>query len=47
MKHLVDALRDSFLGLPSFSWTDVGVMALWLVVGVVVASRTFRWEPGR
>jgi len=47
VKHLVDALRDSFLGLPSFSWTDVGVMALWLVVGVVVASRTFRWEPGR
>ena len=47
VKHLVDALRDSFLGLPSFSWTNVGVMALWLVVGVVVASRTFRWEPGR
>ena len=45
VKHLVDALRDSFLGLPSFSWTDVGVLALWLVVGVVVAARTFRWEP--
>ncbi|HYJ61884.1 MAG TPA: ABC transporter permease [Actinomycetota bacterium] len=47
VKHLVDALRDSFLGLPSFSWMDVVVMALWLVIGVVVAAKTFRWEPGR
>lgn len=47
VKHLVDALRDSFLGLPSFSWTDVAVMAVWMVAGVLVASRTFKWEPRR
>lgn len=47
VKHLVDALRDSFLGLPSFSWTDIAVMGIWLLAGVLVASRTFRWEPRR
>lgn len=47
VKHLVDALRDSFLGLPSFSWTDVGVLALWMVAGILVAAKTFRWEPRR
>jgi ABC-2 type transport system permease protein len=48
VRHLVDAMRDSYLGLTSvFSWSDVGVMAIWAVVGVAVASRTFKWEPGR
>lgn len=46
VKHLVDAMRDSYLGLP-FHWSDLAVLALWAVVGVVVASRTFRWEPSR
>ena len=46
VRHLVDAMRDSYLGAP-FHWADVAVMAAWLVVGIVVASRTFRWEPGR
>ena len=46
VKHLVDAMRDSYLGLP-FHWSDLAVLALWTVVGVVVASRTFRWEPSR
>ena len=48
VRHLVDAMRDSYLGLTeSFAWSDIGVMAIWAVVGVAVASRTFRWEPGR
>ncbi len=47
VRHLVNALRDSFLGLPGFSWSDVGVLAIWLAVGVVVAARTFKWEPRR
>ena len=46
VKHLVDAMRDSYLGLP-FHWSDLAVLALWAVVGVVIASRTFRWEPSR
>jgi len=46
VKHLVDAMRDSYLGLP-FHWSDLAVLALWTVVGVFIASRTFRWEPSR
>jgi ABC-2 type transport system permease protein len=46
VKPLVDAMRSSYLGV-SFDWSDLLVMAIWLVAAVVVASRTFRWEPGR
>jgi ABC-2 type transport system permease protein len=46
VRHLVDAMRASYLGAP-FHWFDVLVMAIWLVGAVIVASRTFRWEPGR
>jgi ABC-2 type transport system permease protein len=46
VKHLVDAMRASYLGL-SFHWSDIVVMGIWLVAAVLVASRTFRWEPGR
>jgi ABC-2 type transport system permease protein len=46
VKHLVDAMRDSYLGLP-FHWSDLGVLAVWTVIAVVVATRTFRWEPSR
>ena len=48
VRHLVDAMRESYLGLTqTFAWSDLGVMAIWAVVGVAVASRTFRWEPRR
>jgi ABC-2 type transport system permease protein len=46
VKHLVDAMRASYLGAP-FHWSDILVMAIWLVGAVVVASRTFKWEPAR
>jgi ABC-2 type transport system permease protein len=46
VKHLVDAMRNSYLGLP-FHWSDVAVLALWAVAAVVVAVRTFEWEPSR
>jgi len=46
VKHLVDGMRDSYLGL-SFHWSDVAVMAIWMAAGLLVARRTFRWEPSR
>ena len=46
VKHLVDAMRASYLGLP-FHWSDIAVLGIWAVAAVIVASRTFRWEPGR
>jgi ABC-2 type transport system permease protein len=46
VKHLVDAMRESYLGVP-FHWADLAVLAVWAVAGVVVATRTFKWEPGR
>lgn len=46
VKHLVDGMRDTYLGLP-FAWADLAVLAAWAVIGIVVAVRTFRWEPSR
>lgn len=46
VRHLVEAMRSSYLGLP-FHWSDVGVLLAWLAIGIVVAMRTFRWEPRR
>jgi ABC-2 type transport system permease protein len=30
---------------PGFRWDNLAVVAAWGVVGVVVASRSFKWEP--
>jgi len=46
VKHLVDAMRASYLGVP-FHWSDILVMAIWLLAAVVVAARRFKWEPAR
>jgi ABC-2 type transport system permease protein len=46
VKHLVDAMRDSYLGI-GFHWSDVAVLVLWAVIGLVFAVRTFKWEPSR
>jgi ABC-2 type transport system permease protein len=46
VRHLVDAMRASYLGAP-FHWSDILVMAVWLVGAVIVAARTFKWEPSR
>ena len=47
VRHLVDAFLGAYYGKPvfDFSWGDVGVVALWGVAGLVVAARTFSWEP--
>jgi ABC-2 type transport system permease protein len=46
VKHLVNAMGASYLGA-TFHWSDILVMAVWLVGAVIVASRTFKWEPAR
>jgi ABC-2 type transport system permease protein len=46
VRHLVQAMQYSYLGLP-FHWSDIAVMAVWMIGAIVVATRTFRWEPGR
>jgi ABC-2 type transport system permease protein len=57
IKHFVDAMLTSFLGgytVPgsgvhpfTFSWNDVAIVAAWGVAGLVIATRTFTWEPRR
>ena len=44
VRHFATGMQAGFLGTP-FRWTDVGVVALWGVAGVVLAMRWFGWEP--
>lgn len=44
VKHFADAMRAGFLGT-SFRWTDVLVVALWGLGGLLLAVRHFDWEP--
>jgi ABC-2 type transport system permease protein len=44
VKHFADGLQAGFLGLP-FEWSDVLIVALWGVGGLLVAARFFSWEP--
>jgi ABC-2 type transport system permease protein len=48
VKHFAVALEGTFYPFvhgSGFQWRHLGVMALWMVIGVVVAVRFFRWEP--
>jgi hypothetical protein len=59
VKHFADAMRDAYLADVTatvrgvtvhpfvFSWSDVVVIAIWGVVGLVLAARFFSWEPRR
>jgi ABC-2 type transport system permease protein len=42
--HFAQAMQAGFLGT-RFHWSDVLVVALWGVGGLLVATRTFTWEP--
>ena len=55
VRHFADAMRAAYLGnvhvqgttvraFP-FEWSDLAVIAAWGVVGLVLASRYFSWEP--
>lgn len=47
LTYLLDWIRASLIdgeGIAS-SWTDLAVLLLWGFAGLLVAMRTFRWEP--
>jgi ABC-2 type transport system permease protein len=48
VKHFAVALEGTFNPFvhgSGFQWGHLGMLVLWLTVGVVVAVRFFRWEP--
>lgn len=48
LKHFVHAFQDAFSPYTAdlgFRWGNLAVMAIWTVIGMVVAVRTFGWEP--
>jgi ABC-2 type transport system permease protein len=47
VKHFVDAFLGSFYGPPlfTFGWHDVVVVAAWGLGGLILAARSFSWEP--
>ena len=57
VKPFTDAMRAGFLGNVTiegtttrafeFDWTDIAVIAAWGLAGLIVAVRTFSWEPRR
>jgi ABC-2 type transport system permease protein len=42
--HLATMLRHLMVGMPAHPAADLGVMAAWMAVSLVIAARTFRWE---
>jgi len=50
VRHLIAAVLASF-NLPSgadpWAWPDLGVMAIWGVVGLFIAMRRWQWSPRR
>jgi ABC-2 type transport system permease protein len=48
VRHFADAFRAAYLGSPfPFRWSDLIVIALWGIAGLIVAARFFSWEPRR
>jgi ABC-2 type transport system permease protein len=45
VKHFAEAMMGSFFGFPPFEWSDVVVVALWGVGGLIAATLFFSWEP--
>jgi len=43
-RHFLEGMNAAFLGAP-FKWTDVLVVVLWGLAGLVLAARFFSWEP--
>lgn len=49
LKGFVVAFQDSMnpsVDAPGFAWTELGLVALWGLLGAAVATKKFRWESG-
>ncbi len=46
VKHFADGMQAGFLGTP-FHWSDVLIVAIWGLAGLLLAARFFSWEPRR
>jgi ABC-2 type transport system permease protein len=44
VRHFALGMQAGFLGTP-FHWTDVLIVVLWGIAGLVFAARHFTWEP--
>jgi ABC-2 type transport system permease protein len=44
VKHFADSMQAGFLGT-AFHWSDVLVVAVWGLAGLLLAVRRFSWEP--
>ncbi len=44
VRHFADGMQAAFLGTP-FHWTDVLVVGVWGLGGLLLAVRFFSWEP--
>ena len=44
IKHFAAGMQAAFIG-SAFHWSDVAVVAVWGVGGLLVARRFFSWEP--
>jgi ABC-2 type transport system permease protein len=49
VRHFADAMLELYRssGVAGVPWREVGVIGLWVVIGVVLALRFFSWEPRR
>jgi ABC-2 type transport system permease protein len=48
LKPFVEGIQDTlnpFVEAPGFDWSSIGYVALWGVVGLLLAVKYFRWEP--
>ncbi|MDJ0769077.1 MAG: ABC transporter permease [Ilumatobacter sp.] len=48
LKPFVVSFQDAFnpfIDAPAFQWTKLGYIALWGLVGLVIAIKNFTWEP--
>jgi ABC-2 type transport system permease protein len=50
VRHLITAVLASFnlpAGSNPWAWHDLGVMAIWGVIGLFIATRRWQWSPRR